>query len=232
VVADDWMPRLPNLVVGANEEDHHYTGANFGRDYRADILADIVYAEEGDPCPECGRPLSLSRAVEVGNIFKLGSRYSQAMGCLYHDEEGGSRPVVMGSYGIGLGRLLACVAEEHHDDQGLCWPPSLAPFDVHLVGLCRDPEPCDDLYESLIGAGLSVLFDDRSERAGVKFNDADLMGVPVRLTLGDRSLSRREVEMKLRREAERLSLPIDEAAHRSRAELDRIQREIESGLEA
>jgi prolyl-tRNA synthetase len=219
VVVDDLIPRSPNLVAGANEEGFHLTGCNYGRDYEADVVADIVLAREGDGCPECGAPLGSDRAVEVGNIFKLGTRYSEAMGCLFHDAAGGERPVVMGSYGIGLGRLLACIAEEHHDEAGLCWPPSVAPFDVHLVGLSRDPAQCDELYEALLASGLEVLYDDRPERAGVKFNDADLIGVPVRLTLGDRSLERGEVELKVRTRKERIGVVLDEAPARSRAEL-------------
>jgi prolyl-tRNA synthetase len=222
VVVDDLITRSPNLVAGANKEGSHLVGCNYGRDYNADVVADIVMAREGDGCPECGNSMRADRAVEVGNIFKLGTRYSRALGCTFHDAGGEELPVVMGSYGIGVGRLLACIAEEYHDQAGLCWPVSVAPYDVHLVGLCRDPGPCESLYEALLAEGFEVLYDDRPERAGVKFNDADLIGVPLRLTLGDRSLERGEVELKIRTRGEKVGLALDGAAAMVRAELARL----------
>jgi prolyl-tRNA synthetase len=175
---------------------------NLGRDYRADIVTDVAAACEGDGCPQCGSPLRASRGVEVGNIFKLGTRYSAAMGATYLDENGEAKPIVMGSYGIGLGRLLACVAEEHHDDKGLIWPVTLAPYHVSLVWIPSDSAEtlatAERIYQTLREGGTEVLFDDRKATPGVKFNDADLIGLPLRITVGDRSLAQGGVELKRR----------------------------------
>jgi prolyl-tRNA synthetase len=210
VVADDLVPESANLVAGANEEGFHYTGVNYGRDWKADIVADIVVAGDGQACPQCGAPLRTSRGVEVGNIFKLGTRYTAALGANYLDENGKEQPIVMGSYGIGSGRMLACAAEEHHDDKGLMLPITIAPFEVHLLNLRGGEEGARKLYEDLQMAGLDVLFDDRDETPGVKFNDADLIGLPIRLTVSERSLKEGGVELKLRRDADRRIVAQDE----------------------
>ena len=223
VVADDLIPLSTNLVVGANEPDAHLTGANYGRDFTAAVVADIAAARAGDPCPECGVALQMRRGVEVGNIFKLGTRYSESLGCFYHDPGGAEKPVVMGSYGIGVGRLLACIAEEHHDEHGLRWPVSVAPYQVCLVNLAADPHPADRLYARLQGTGLEVLYDDRAERAGVKFNDADLIGTPLRVTVGDRSLVRGEAEVKRRDRAEGISVALDATADHLTKELEALR---------
>jgi prolyl-tRNA synthetase len=214
VVVDEAVVDAPNLVAGANEEGHHLLNVNYGRDYEADIVADLAAAQEGDACPRCGAPLSMSRGVEVGNIFKLGTRYSAAMGATFVDEDGEQHPVIMGSYGIGVGRLLACVAEEHNDDYGLIWPISLAPYEVHIVSLRGGEEVASELYEELTAAGVEVLFDDRDESPGVKFNDADLIGNPIRLTVGKRGLDKGGVELKLRHEKESDLVPLDEVVER------------------
>lgn len=203
VVVDDAVAASPNLVAGANELGYHLRNVNYGRDYEADIVADLASAYEGAGCPQCGKPLSMQRGVEVGNIFKLGDHFSTALDARFVDEAGMSRPVVMGSYGIGVGRLVACIAERCHDDYGLIWPATVAPFDVHLVALRGGFEGATELYDELRAAGLDVLYDDRDASPGVKFNDADLIGLPVRLTVGQRSLDQGGVEMKLRHEAER-----------------------------
>jgi len=210
VVVDDLIPDSPNLVAGANETGYHYINVNFGRDYRADIVADLAAAEEGYPCPNCGAPLRSSRGIEVGNIFKLGTFYSQAMGANYLDKDGKAQPITMGSYGIGSGRLLACVAEEHRDDKGLIWPMSIAPYDVHLLALRGGGEQAEALYAELQAAGLDVLFDERDESPGVKFNDADLIGLPIRLTVGERSLKEGGAELKLRHAEEKRLVKLDE----------------------
>lgn len=214
VAVDDAIPNAPNLVAGANEEGYHLRNVNYGRDYEADIVTDIAAASEGDACPQCGSNLEESRGVEVGNIFKLGTRYTEAMGATFTDEDGTERPVIMGSYGIGVGRLMACVAEEHNDDYGLMWPISVAPYEVHLVTLRGGFEAAEDVYVELQQAGLEVLFDDRDESPGVKFNDADLIGAPIRLTIGGRSLKQGGVELKLRREKENELVPLDELVGR------------------
>ena len=214
VVVDDAVVNSPNLVAGANAAGYHLRNVNYGRDYEAAVVADIAAAQEGDLCPQCGTPMRMSRGVEVGNIFKLGTRYSKDMGATFVDEDGESRPVVMGSYGIGVGRLLACIAEEHNDEQGLCWPIAVAPYEVHLGALRGGFEAAEQLYADLKKAGIEVLFDDRDESPGVKFNDADLIGIPIRVTAGKRSLDEGGVELKLREEKDRSLVPLDEALDR------------------
>ncbi len=202
ILVDDAVPASPNLVGGANEAGFHLKNTNIPRDYEPSMVADIAAAGDGDACVQCGKPLHTSRGVEVGNIFKLGTRYSDAVGATYLDEDSTEKAIVMGSYGIGSGRLLACIAEEHHDEQGLIWPISVAPYQVHLVTLnTKDAaivEAGDRFYQMLQEAGIEVLYDDRDERAGVKFADADLIGVPLRLTVGGKSLAKGGVELKRR----------------------------------
>jgi len=199
VVVDDLVAASANLVSGANEDGVHMRNVNVGRDYEADLVADIVAAEDGDPCSVCASPLRTARGVEVGNIFKLGTKFSVAAGANYLDREAQERPIVMGSYGIGVGRLMACIAEEHHDEDGLCWPAAIAPFAVHLCAI-GDAAQSDasELYRELDAAGVEVLFDDRGERAGVQFADADLIGVPLRLVASARSAQAGGVEAKRR----------------------------------
>ncbi len=206
LVVDDAVPASPNLVAGANQEGFHVRNVNYGRDFTAGTLADIAAAGEGDACPSCGLPLSMSRGVEVGNIFQLGTRYSEPMDCRYLDREGKAQPVWMGSYGIGVGRLMACIAEAHHDEHGLIWPASVAPYQVALVGLgCK--EESEQVYGTLCSAGIEVFYDDRNERPGVMFTDADLMGFPLRLTVSARSLQQGGVEFKRRDLPEKRILP-------------------------
>jgi prolyl-tRNA synthetase len=202
VVVDDAVASSPNLVAGANEAGFHLLNVNYGRDYTADMVCDIAAAKEGDACPNCGNPVHFSRGVEVGNIFKLGTFYSDALGCRFLDKEGKSQPVIMGSYGIGVGRLLACIAEEHHDERGLLWPITVAPYEVHMVVLAGDGSEAkrvaEDLYATFVNREVEVLYDDRDETPGVKFADADLIGLPLRLTISARSLQRGGIEMKRR----------------------------------
>ncbi len=232
VVVDDLIPDSPNLVAGANETGFHYINVNYGRDYQADIVADLAAAEEGYPCPNCGTPLRASRGVEVGNIFKLGTFYSQAMGANYLDKDGKAQPIVMGSYGIGSGRLLACVAEEHRDEKGLIWPMSIAPYDVHLVALRGGGEQAEALYADLQSAGLDVLFDDREESPGVKFNDADLIGLPLRLTIGERSLKEGGAELKLRHAEEKRLVKVDQVVSEVKKIRERQLAEIKAKVVA
>jgi prolyl-tRNA synthetase len=230
VVVDDLLPRSPNLVAGANEAGFHLRNTNLGRDYSADIVADIVMAEDGAPCPHCAGSLEAFRGVEVGNIFKLGSRYTDALGATFLDEEGQPQSIIMGSYGIGVGRLMACIAEEHHDGQGLVWPASVAPYPVHLVVLnSKDgtaEAAANALYQDLVDAGLEPLYDDRDERAGVKFNDADLIGIPLRVTVSARSLDSGGVEFKRRAQDDRWIVSGDEALAAIQSELRKLDGEI------
>ena len=226
VVVDDLIPQSPNLVAGANEAGYHLKNVNFGRDYKADIITDIVSAEAGFACPECGSALRTSRGVEVGNIFQLGTRYSDDLGCNFIDKDGQSKPVIMGSYGIGVGRLLACIAEEYNDEYGLIWPITVAPYQVHIVSLKDADYAASVIYEQLQQAGVEVLYDDREESAGVKFNDADLIGIPLRITVGKRGLQRGEVELKRRSEKERRPVAIDEVVEKVQAEIAALEAEI------
>jgi prolyl-tRNA synthetase len=232
IVVDDAVPQSPNLVGGANEAGYHMLNTNYGRDFTASIVTDIAAAGEGDGCPNCGQPLRTSRGVEVGNIFKLGTRYTQALGATFLDKDGTVKPVIMGSYGIGSGRLLACVAEAHHDADGLRWPVTVAPYHVHLVVLPDSSggaqREADALYTSLQAAGVEVLYDDRDERAGVKFKDADLIGLPVRITVSERALKQGGIEFKRRDQAERAIVPLADTLARVQAELDALRGEIAS----
>lgn len=226
IVVDDLIPGSPNLVAGANEPGYHFANVNYGRDYTADIVADLAVAGDGDACIECGGPLRTSRGVEVGNIFKLGTRYSKAMGATFLDKDGQEKPVIMGSYGIGVGRLLACIAEEHHDDNGLIWPITVAPYQLHLVNLSKTSDAAEQLYVALQAQGVEVLFDDREESPGVKFNDADLIGLPLRVTVGDRALKKGGVELRRRTETENRLIPQEEIVAMVKAEIAALEAEI------
>jgi prolyl-tRNA synthetase len=234
VVVDDIIPESPNLVAGANEEGYHLLHTNYGRDYTATVVADIAVARAGDACPVCGAPLRTSGGVETGNIFKLGTRYSAAMDATFLDAEGKSRPVIMGSYGIGLGRLLACVVEAHHDDKGIIWPISIAPYQVHLVALANEKSAAaataDQLYADLTAAGVEVLYDDRAESPGVKFMDADLIGIPLRLTVGERGLKRGGGELKRRDSADSTLVPVADVPAAVRAEIARLEDAISASV--
>jgi prolyl-tRNA synthetase len=240
VVADDLIPQSPNLVAGANAEGYHLLNTNYGRDYTAQIVCDLAAAADGAACPHCAAPLRAVRGVEVGNIFQLGSRYTEALGATFQGADGQTHPVLMGSYGIGSGRLLACIAEQHHDDFGLCWPVSVAPYAVHLVVAAGQASPggetpqavADRVYAALQGAGVEVLYDDRDERPGVKFMDADLIGAPLRLTIGDRSLKQGGVELKRRTSKDKSLVPLTEAVARVQAEIAALSAELARGVVA
>jgi prolyl-tRNA synthetase len=202
VVADEVIARRRNLVTGANRRGWHLRNFNLARDSRVDAVIRLAATSAGQPCGNCGEPLRIRRGIEYGNIFQLGTKYSLALGALYNDEVGQQLPVVMGSYGIGVGRLLACVAEEHHDERGLTLPISLAPFEVALISVGNDQavsELAEATYRQMTEAGIEVLFDDRDASPGVKFADADLRGIPLRVTISPRSLKADGVELKRRR---------------------------------
>jgi prolyl-tRNA synthetase len=232
VVVDDLLPASPNLVAGANEEGYHLLNVNYGRDYQADVICDIAAARDGDLCPQCSMALRSARGVEVGNIFQLGTRYTDALGAAYLDREGKPRPVVMGSYGIGSGRLLACIAEEHNDANGLIWPVTVAPYHVHLVSLPGAEAEAEKLYADLWAAGVEVLHDDRTESAGVKFMDADLIGLPLRLTIGKRSLQAGGVELKRRDRAEKTIVTLTEVVAHVKEEIVALEQEITASVRA
>lgn len=213
VVADRSIENSVNLVSGANEAGYHLTGVNYPRDFTVTLLADIAEATQGAACARCADgTLQIERAIELGHCFKLGTYYSEKMGVTYLNEHGKAQPVYMGSYGIGLDRLIAAIIEMHHDDYGIVWPRCVAPFDVHIVTLGKQVEyqaRGQALYEELQQAGLSVLLDDRQERPGVKFTDADLIGAPLRLTISQRAAERGAVEAKWRHEGDRFDIPLE-----------------------
>ncbi len=228
VVVDDLVTKSPNLVAGANKNGYHLRNVNYGRDFEADIVADIAAAEEGFGCPECGSALRTVRGVEAGNIFKLGTRFSAGMGATYLDQEGQEHPVVMGSYGIGSGRLLACLAEEHHDEQGLIWPITIAPFHVHLLALRGGEQTAEEVLEALTAVGIEVLFDDRDETPGVKFADADLIGIPIRVTVSKRSLESGGAEVKLRHESDKWVVALDKLTSEITGQITALEDEIKA----
>jgi prolyl-tRNA synthetase len=215
VIVDELVPRSPNLVAGANRVGWHVKNVNVPRDYTPDLIADITNARAGDSCVNCGAPVRLSKGIEVGNIFKLGTDFTEAFGSMYLGEDGERHPIVMGSYGIGLGRNVACIVEAHHDDKGIAWPDEVAPYPAHLVsiGAARDPnvaETAERLHALAANAGRDILYDDRDESPGVKLTDAELLGMPWILTVSPRSLAAGGVEVTRRATGERRTASIDE----------------------
>ena len=216
VLIDKGLEGADNLVCGANEEGYHYTGLNLKRDVKFDGFCDVAKTYAGAICPVCGKPrISISRGIEVGNIFQLGTKYSHAMGLQYQNKDGGFNDVIMGCYGIGVGRLCASVCEVRHDDYGPIWPITIAPWQVHLCAMRADKpevkEAADRLYDDLQKAGVEVIYDDRPVSAGVMFSDADLLGVPVRVIVSPKTLARGAVEMAARDKSFRNDINIDTA---------------------
>ena len=220
VVADTSAVEAANLVAGANEDGFHLLNTNHGRDWKADIVSDIALARRGDACATCGAALETRRGMEMGHVFKLGTVYSEAIGVNYLDESGERHPAVMGCYGIGVERMLAAIIEANHDANGIIWPASVAPYDVHIVGLNLDQpavaEAVANLEAGLTAVGLTALIDDRDESAGIKFKDADLIGIPFRVTVSPRALEKDGVEVRNRRTGETEVLPIHAAVARVR----------------
>ena len=193
IIADESAANSSNLIAGGNKIDVHTKNTNFGRDWNTDEVLDISSVNEGEACPCCGKPLTVKRGIEIGNIFKLGTKYTQSMKCMYLNKEGKEVPMIMGCYGIGVGRLLASVLEVRADEDKILWPISIAPFEVELIGLHKDnqnnvKEICEDIYVKLKAAGIEVLYDDRNASPGFKFKDADLIGSPIKIALGEKSL--------------------------------------------
>jgi len=224
VVADDSITSGSSFIVGANKPGYHLRNANYPRDFQVDLMADIALARSGDSCPKCRGELSSARGIEVGHVFKLGTFISERFGASFLDNDGKSRPIVMGCYGIGLGRLLAAIVEQSHDDKGIIWPLSVAPYQVYLCPLNLEKSAvlptAEKIYQELQKEGIEVLFDDRDDSPGVKFNDADLLGIPLRLTLSPRTLQSQSVEAKWRTEKETQFLPLDNLAVQVKKLLD------------
>ena len=225
IVADDSITLGANFIAGANKPGYHFKNVNYPRDFQVDLMGDIALAHSGDNCLKCGSRLSSVRGIEVGHIFKLGTFISKKMEASFLDPNGASWPIVMGSYGIGLGRLLAAIVEQSHDDKGIIWPLSIAPYQVYLCPLYLDnPEIAplaEDVYHKLEKEGIKVLFDDRDESPGIKFNDADLLGIPLRLTLSPRTIQSQSIEVKWRVGRETQLVPLENLA----AEVNRLLRE-------
>lgn len=213
VVADDSITSGSSFIVGANKPGYHFKNANYPRDFQVALVSDIVLARPGDSCPKCRGKLSSARGIEVGHVFKLGTFISERFGASFLDNDGKSRPIVMGCYGIGLGRLLAAIVEQSHDNKGIIWPLSIAPYQVYLCPLSLDKSAvlptAERIYQELQKEGIEVIFDDRDDSPGVKFNDADLLGIPLRLTLSPRTLQSQSVEAKWRTGKEVQLLPLD-----------------------
>lgn len=202
IIADHAVKTLRNVVVGANEADAHYVDANWDRDFTVEQFADLRNAQAGDPSPKGDGSLRMARGIEVGHVFMLGTKYSQAMGAMFLDPEGKECQAVMGCYGIGVSRIAAAAIEQYHDAKGIHWPAPIAPFHVHLLPLSQSAAvsaTAHTLYETLSQAGIEVLWDDRDERAGVKFNDADLIGAPYQLVIGEKGLAQGTIELKERK---------------------------------
>ncbi len=225
IVVDSELPGLKNLCAGACEKDYHYINMNYGRDYKGDIVADIKNLLEGDLCPVCGAPVKHARGIEVGQVFKLGTKYSEPMKAYYKDENQQEKPIYMGSYGVGVSRTIAAIVEQNHDENGIIWPISVAPYHVIISIVKTDDEiqakVAEDIYQKLQRAGVEVLLDDRDERAGVKFKDADLLGIPVRITVG-RGAKDGIVEYKLRKQGEKSELTADEAISSVIGEISKV----------
>ncbi len=201
IVYDKWIREMVNCITGANEVDKHLTGVNPGRDFEIKEEADITSAEENDPCPSCGEPMNVKKGIEVGHIFKLGYKYTESMKVTVQDQSGKDVVPIMGCYGIGINRTMSAIVEQNNDERGILWPGSVAPFEIHLVGIAKSDEEIkrvDEVYEELLTAGFEVLYDDRSASPGFKFADADLIGIPVRVVVGKSFFQKGEIEVKER----------------------------------
>ena len=212
IVADNSINLGSNFIAGANKPDTHLKNVNYPRDFKIDILADIATARPGDGCPKCNGKLKSSRGIEVGHVFKLGTFLSEKLGAFFLDQNGVSQSIIMGTYGIGLGRLMAAAVEQNHDDKGIIWPVTIAPYHIYLCPLRMEnsdvAENAEKLYQNLTRKNFEVLFDDRDESPGVKFNDADLLGIPLRLTISPRTLESQSIEVKWRKEKQTELLPL------------------------
>ena len=216
IVADKAIEGMKGVVVGANEEEHHIVGVDIDSDVKVSRYADIRTVVEGDRCPNCGSPIKISNAIEIGHIFKLGTKYSESMGAYFTDKDGNRKPIIMGSYGIGVGRILAVAAELYHDENGMSLPITIAPYELDIIEI--DPkktsELTSDLYRKLLEAGIDAIWDDREATAGFKFKDADLIGYPLRLVISPRKVKDDLVELQFRRDGSRIDIPVSSAVEK------------------
>jgi len=214
IIADNRLKNVNNMFSGANKNDYHIGGIDFLRDIKNVEYQDLRIVKSGEGCPNCGKDLEVFSAIELGHIFKLGTKYSEAMGAKFIDEKGEEHPIIMGSYGIGVDRIMACFIEQHHDDKGIIWENPLAPFDVQLIALNLKNETviaaANKIYDELQQNGVRVLFDDRDAAAGFKFNDADLLGMPIQIIIGEKKLKDNKCEVKIRKTGERFDVELKE----------------------
>ncbi|QGG48211.1 proline--tRNA ligase [Heliorestis convoluta] len=215
IYADREVMKMSRAVAGANEENKHVKNICPGRDFQVTFVDDLRMVEEGEPCPKCGAPLEAARGIEVGQVFKLGTKYTKALGCTFIDEKGQEKPMVMGCYGIGVSRTMAATVEQNHDEAGIIWPMSVAPYQVIVVPVSYKDEKqraiAENLYQGMQQQGLEVILDDRDERPGVKFKDADLIGIPIRVVVGNKAIKEGIVEIKVRKSGEQYNIAIEEA---------------------
>jgi len=229
IIIDSRITKMKNLIVGGNETDYHIKNVNYGRDFQGEVVEDLLLIEDEDPCPKCGKPLAMERGIEVGNLFLLGAKYSEALNANFLDEDGKEKPFEIGSCSLNISRLLAALVEQNYDENGIVWPFAVAPY--HLVvtvvnikdeGQMRLGE---QIYENLQREGIEVLLDDRNERAGVKFKDRDLIGIPIRVTVGKKA-AENIVEYSLRSDGDKVEISVDEALERIR---ERLNKEVIKG---
>ena len=226
LLVDSSIKDMKNLIVGGNDTDYHYKNVNYGRDFQGEIVDDLLLVKEGDPCPDCEDTLSLERGIEVGNIFQLGTKYSQSIGTTYLDQNGKEKNIVMGSYGIGVTRSVAAVVEQSHDEHGIIWPLVIAPYHVvvSIINIKNEEQVKlgNEIYKRLESLGVEVLLDDRNERAGVKFKDRDLIGIPLRITVGKRA-GENVVEYSTRKSMDKEELDVEDAIENISKALDEIR---------
>jgi prolyl-tRNA synthetase len=225
ILADLRLKDGNELYSGANKNDYHIGGIDLKRDVPDIEYFDLRTIESGEPCPSCGKPVEVFKAIELGHIFKLGTKYSEGLGAMFLDDNGKENPIIMGSYGIGLDRVLACFIEQNNDENGIIWKKPLAPFDVHLMGLnmkkAEVVDACEKINNDLINSGIEVLFDDRINlQAGFKFSDADLLGMPVQIIVGERGLKENQVEIKIRSTGERMKIGLDDLVDEVKSIID------------
>lgn len=235
IIADKALKEQTDVITGANEDDYHIAGLSPEKDFQVDRYEDMHRVTDGELCVQCGAPLKVSLAIELGHIFKLGTKYAESLGATFLDSQGEKKPIVMGSYGIGLERIVAAAIEQNHDQDGIIWPLSLAPYQIHITQLDRTQEEVqrigDSLYTKMQESGLQVLLDDRDESPGKKFKDADLIGFPIRITIGARSLKEGKVEIRPRREKETLRVDESDALSTVQKMIEEEKRKTEAVLE-
>jgi prolyl-tRNA synthetase len=215
IIADELVAQIVNAVTGANKKDAHYINVNINRDFKVNSFYDLRYIDDNDVCPKCGKAIEIKRAMEVGHIFKLGTKYTQSLNVEFLDDKGSKKPIMMGCYGIGINRLLAAIIELNHDDKGIIWPKTTAPFAAEILLLDESEEAirlADEIYKQTTDEGFDILYDDRKLQAGVKFKDADLIGLPIQIIIGSRGLKKGQIEIKYRDNHQRDTVPINNAA--------------------